>query len=364
MQWYVKSREYICHFTYFYGYTFILFFFVYFVGKISCWHEDIGYGVASNLPTIDAAMELARKASVTDARKRALRIFGEALGGEIANATVQAELQQNKKAQIYKRQQEQYLEQQKQKQQQQQQQQGIMTANTSSITNSTMNENVANAISAVIGGTYTTSTFSSTSLQIKRDPSSTTTVQPVLANTSTTTPGIVTNTNIHQINNTPVNTTTNSVSATVLQPQANHELSSSSFSASTLLKSENTSKEINQGDDPDLALLAGLLDTNPSEKLSTNQSSMEKTDHSKTIINDDISLKKRSREEMEAAREAAIAKRRQAELITGGTIVNYNSNNELLSDPLAVTVPTKSTTNHTFPTRQTRSNINIYSSIE
>ncbi|KAI8886312.1 heavy metal translocatin [Backusella circina FSU 941] len=43
-------------------------------------HEDIGYGNAENSKTKSAAFEQARKQAITDAMKRTLRIFGNALG--------------------------------------------------------------------------------------------------------------------------------------------------------------------------------------------------------------------------------------------------------------------------------------------
>ena len=42
-------------------------------------HEDVGYGTAEN-PKKGAAIEKAKKEAVSDARKRALRLFGDALG--------------------------------------------------------------------------------------------------------------------------------------------------------------------------------------------------------------------------------------------------------------------------------------------
>ena len=50
-------------------------------GKAVTWHEDVGYHGSSNLPTFEQAVELSRKAAATDARKRCLRLFGAALGG-------------------------------------------------------------------------------------------------------------------------------------------------------------------------------------------------------------------------------------------------------------------------------------------
>ncbi|TMW68554.1 hypothetical protein Poli38472_006022 [Pythium oligandrum] len=43
-------------------------------------HEDYGFGQADGQPHLGAAIEQAKKASISDARKRALRLFGEFLG--------------------------------------------------------------------------------------------------------------------------------------------------------------------------------------------------------------------------------------------------------------------------------------------
>jgi hypothetical protein len=43
-------------------------------------HEDVGFGGADNMPSAGQALEKAKKHAVTDARKRALRLFGEVLG--------------------------------------------------------------------------------------------------------------------------------------------------------------------------------------------------------------------------------------------------------------------------------------------
>jgi DNA repair and recombination protein RAD52 len=48
-------------------------------GRAVTWHEDVGYG-ASQQSKIDAALEVAYKGAVTDARKRCLRLFGPSLG--------------------------------------------------------------------------------------------------------------------------------------------------------------------------------------------------------------------------------------------------------------------------------------------
>jgi DNA repair and recombination protein RAD52 len=47
--------------------------------KDGTYHEDVGYGCAEN-PRKGTAIENAKKEAVTDARKRALRMFGNALG--------------------------------------------------------------------------------------------------------------------------------------------------------------------------------------------------------------------------------------------------------------------------------------------
>ncbi|CAI5708970.1 unnamed protein product [Hyaloperonospora brassicae] len=43
-------------------------------------HEDVGFGASDGQKDLGAALEQAKKASVSDARKRALRLFGEYLG--------------------------------------------------------------------------------------------------------------------------------------------------------------------------------------------------------------------------------------------------------------------------------------------
>lgn len=48
--------------------------------KDGTFHDDIGYGVAENQKSKAAALEKAKKESVTDAIKRALRQFGDRLG--------------------------------------------------------------------------------------------------------------------------------------------------------------------------------------------------------------------------------------------------------------------------------------------
>ncbi|KAI8993170.1 hypothetical protein BDB01DRAFT_716477 [Pilobolus umbonatus] len=48
--------------------------------KDGTYHEDVGYGSADNSKTKSMAFEKARKQAVTDATKRTLRCFGNALG--------------------------------------------------------------------------------------------------------------------------------------------------------------------------------------------------------------------------------------------------------------------------------------------
>ncbi|KAI8080079.1 DNA repair protein Rad52/59/22 [Halteromyces radiatus] len=55
--------------------------------KDGTYHEDIGYGVADNMKTKASAFEKARKESTTDGMKRALRMFGNALGNCVYDKT-------------------------------------------------------------------------------------------------------------------------------------------------------------------------------------------------------------------------------------------------------------------------------------
>jgi recombination DNA repair RAD52 pathway protein len=48
--------------------------------KDGAYHEDVGYGSAENMKTKGIALEKARKEAISDARKRALRLFGNGLG--------------------------------------------------------------------------------------------------------------------------------------------------------------------------------------------------------------------------------------------------------------------------------------------
>ena len=50
--------------------------------KNGAFHEDVGYGVSKDNDQ-GASLERARKAAVTDGRKRALRCFGELLGNSL-----------------------------------------------------------------------------------------------------------------------------------------------------------------------------------------------------------------------------------------------------------------------------------------
>eukprot|EP00041_Stephanoeca_diplocostata_P029780 m.886798 g.886798 ORF g.886798 m.886798 type:complete len:483 (-) comp23630_c0_seq1:1458-2906(-) len=52
--------------------------------KDGCYHEDIGYGEAKN-PSRAAAFEKSRKQAVTDATKRALKMFGNSLGQNLGD---------------------------------------------------------------------------------------------------------------------------------------------------------------------------------------------------------------------------------------------------------------------------------------
>eukprot|EP01134_Creolimax_fragrantissima_P002054 CFRG2054T1 len=47
---------------------------------LGTFHEDVGYGQAENVKSRNQALQKAKKEAVTDARKRALRIFGNGLG--------------------------------------------------------------------------------------------------------------------------------------------------------------------------------------------------------------------------------------------------------------------------------------------
>jgi DNA recombination protein Rad52 len=52
-------------------------------GNVS--HEDVGYGETTNQPTDAMAFEMASKTAISDAYKRACRLFGPALGNSLYN---------------------------------------------------------------------------------------------------------------------------------------------------------------------------------------------------------------------------------------------------------------------------------------
>lgn len=58
-------------------------------GVVQNWHEDVGYGSATRMPSFADAMDKCRKEAMTDARKRALRVFGPALGQDVSGADFQ-----------------------------------------------------------------------------------------------------------------------------------------------------------------------------------------------------------------------------------------------------------------------------------
>lgn len=51
-------------------------------------HEDVGYGVTENSKSKGDALDKARKSSVTDAIKRALKHFGSSLGNCLGNKVI------------------------------------------------------------------------------------------------------------------------------------------------------------------------------------------------------------------------------------------------------------------------------------
>lgn len=53
-------------------------------------HEDVGFGTSDGQRDLGAAIEQAKKASISDARKRALRLFGEYLGNSCYDREVRA----------------------------------------------------------------------------------------------------------------------------------------------------------------------------------------------------------------------------------------------------------------------------------
>ena len=63
-------------------------------GAVLSFHEDLGFGAATNQPHFNDAIENARKGAVTDARKRALRVFGPALGSGVSGEDFQKQVQE------------------------------------------------------------------------------------------------------------------------------------------------------------------------------------------------------------------------------------------------------------------------------
>ncbi len=55
---------------------------VYYV-ETGMYHEDCGYGTATNMPTDTMALDTSLKTAASDALKRALRLFGEGLGNSV-----------------------------------------------------------------------------------------------------------------------------------------------------------------------------------------------------------------------------------------------------------------------------------------
>ena len=62
----------------------------------STYHEDVGYGHSENMPTDHRALEVALKTAVSDALKRTLRVFGEALGNSLYDKDFVREVRQGK----------------------------------------------------------------------------------------------------------------------------------------------------------------------------------------------------------------------------------------------------------------------------
>ena len=60
-------------------------------------HEDVGFGTAEGLRSRAASLEKAKKQAVTDARKRALRIFGNGMGNCIYNKKHVKEIQSTRR---------------------------------------------------------------------------------------------------------------------------------------------------------------------------------------------------------------------------------------------------------------------------
>ena len=61
--------------------------------KNGAFHEDVGYGCATNMPTDVEATEKALKSAVSDATKRALRVFGDRLGNCLTDKQFIADVQ-------------------------------------------------------------------------------------------------------------------------------------------------------------------------------------------------------------------------------------------------------------------------------
>eukprot|EP01138_Halocafeteria_seosinensis_P008046 gb/GECG01008222.1/.p1 GENE.gb/GECG01008222.1/~~gb/GECG01008222.1/.p1 ORF type:complete len:350 (+),score=70.57 gb/GECG01008222.1/:1-1050(+) len=62
-------------------------------------HEDIGWGACENVRNREKAIEKAKKQAITDARKRCLRLFGDALGNCVRNEDYQKEVFQTNRQQ-------------------------------------------------------------------------------------------------------------------------------------------------------------------------------------------------------------------------------------------------------------------------
>ncbi len=56
--------------------------------KDGCFHEDIGFGHSEGVKEKGKALEKAKKQAISDARKRALRLFGQALGNSVYDKEV------------------------------------------------------------------------------------------------------------------------------------------------------------------------------------------------------------------------------------------------------------------------------------
>ena len=60
-------------------------------------HEDVGFGQSAGLRDLGASIEKAKKEAVTDAYKRALRVFGNSLGNSIYDKKHLSDLAQRRK---------------------------------------------------------------------------------------------------------------------------------------------------------------------------------------------------------------------------------------------------------------------------